>query len=56
MIAANPDMQEEWDLATELKVSDPIVQEAIAGLAQAGVAMTPDQITELLVRANALVA
>jgi hypothetical protein len=56
MIASDPNMQEEWDLATVLQTSDPIVQKAIAGLGQLGVALTPADLAALMIRANELVA
>ncbi|GAN47811.1 carboxyl transferase [Methylobacterium sp. ME121] len=37
MIASDEDMQEDWDLAVELRISDPIVRKAVAGLALLGV-------------------
>lgn len=55
LIASKADFQEEWDLATELRVSDPIVQEAIAGLAAAGLPMTDADVLALIARANELV-
>ena len=56
MIASQPDMQEDWDLAVELRISDPIVQKAVAGLAFLGIALTPDDVQALVTRANELVA
>ncbi|UGA47088.1 hypothetical protein HU230_0014020 [Bradyrhizobium quebecense] len=49
-IAADANVQEEWDLATELRRADPLVQNMIAvlGLSEA-------QVDQLLIRANALV-
>ncbi len=37
MIASDEDMQEDWDLAAELRISDPIVRKSVAGLALLGV-------------------
>lgn len=50
-IAADPAVQEEWDLATLLVRTDPLVQDIILQLA-----LTEEQVDALLVRANALVA
>jgi hypothetical protein len=49
-IAANPDTQEEWDLAVEIKRSDTLVQGMITVLG-----LTEEQVDNLLIRANALV-
>ncbi|MGY4568591.1 hypothetical protein QA639_11865 [Bradyrhizobium pachyrhizi] len=49
-IAADADVQEEWDLATEIRRSDPLVQHMIAV-----VGLSDEQVDALLVRANALV-
>lgn len=49
-IAADPDTQEEWDLAIEIKRTDNLVQGMIAGLG-----LTEEQVDNLLIRANALV-
>jgi hypothetical protein len=49
-IAANANTQEEWDLATEIKRVDPLVQGMIAALS-----LTSEQVDNLLIRANALV-
>ncbi|ODM77809.1 hypothetical protein [Bradyrhizobium elkanii] len=49
-IAADANVQEEWDLATEIRRADPLVQHmiTIVGLSDA-------QVDQLLIRANALV-
>lgn len=49
-IASNPDTQEEWNLAVEIKRTDTLVQGMIAALS-----LTPEQVDNLLIRANALV-
>ena len=49
-IAADPIVEEEWDLATEIRRSDRLVQHMIAV-----VALTDSQVDNLLIRANALV-
>lgn len=49
-IAADPDAQEEWDLAIEIKESDPLTQKLIAALQ-----FTPEQVSQIIVRANTLV-
>ncbi|MET3485992.1 hypothetical protein [Methylobacterium sp. 1973] len=56
MIASDEDMQEDWDLAVELRITDPIVKKAVAGLALLGTALTPDDVQALVTRANELVA
>lgn len=50
-IASNEDIQEEWDLAIELKRADPLVQHMITQLN-----LTEEQVDSLLIRANELVA
>ena len=50
-IAADADRQEEWDLATEIRRSDPITRGVIALLN-----LSADQVDALLIRATALVA
>lgn len=50
-IASNPDVQEEWDLAIELRRNDPIVQHMITVTG-----MTDEQVDALLIRANEIVA
>ncbi len=49
-IASNPDTQEEWDLAVEIKRSDSLVEGMISALG-----LTESQVDNLLIRANALV-
>jgi hypothetical protein len=49
-IASNANAQEEWDLATEIKRVDPLVQGVIAALG-----LTEAQVDNLLIRATALV-
>lgn len=48
-IAANPSIQEEWELAVEVSRNDPLTQSMIATLG-----MTPEQIDLLILRANEL--
>ncbi|MBN9601816.1 MAG: hypothetical protein J0G33_02675 [Afipia felis] len=50
-LAANPDLQEDWDLAIEIKRSDSLTQGAVTALN-----LSSDQVDSLLVRANELVA
>jgi hypothetical protein len=52
-IAADPDRQEQWDLATTLKLSDPIMVAAIQAFALSGITIDP---VKLVTRANELVA
>jgi hypothetical protein len=49
-IAADANVQEEWDLATQIRRADPLVQHMIAI-----VGLTDAQVNQLLIRANALV-
>ncbi|UGY23165.1 hypothetical protein HU675_0035200 [Bradyrhizobium septentrionale] len=49
-IAADAAVQEEWDLATEIRRADPLVQHMIAV-----VGLSDEQVDQLLIRANALV-
>ena len=49
-IAADANAQEEWDLATEIRRADPLVQHMI-GI----VDLSDAQVDQLLIRANALV-
>lgn len=51
LLSKDADLQEEWDLAIEVKASDPIVQGAVKALK-----WKPAQVTALIVRANELVA
>lgn len=50
-IAADPDIQEEWNLAIEIRRTDPMVEKLIAMLA-----LAPAQIDAILILANELVA
>ena len=50
-IAADPDAQEEWDLAVEIRRTDPLVQMMIDAMG-----LTPEQVDAILIRANELVA
>ncbi len=49
IIAADAKTQEEWDLVTEIKRTDPLVQGVIAALN-----LTSDQVDQLIIRARAL--
>lgn len=55
VIASDEDMQEDWDLAVELRISDPIVRKAVPGLAPLGVAITAGDAQALVTRVNELV-
>ena len=50
-IAADPDIQEEWELAVEIRRTDPLVQMMIDAIG-----LTPEQADAILIRANELVA
>lgn len=50
-LAAHPDLQEDWDLAVEIKRTDPLTQGAIVALG-----LTNEQTNTLLTRAQELVA
>ena len=50
-IAAGPDIQDEWDLAIEIRRTDPLVQMMIDAIG-----LTPEQADAILIRANELVA
>ncbi|GEP00622.1 hypothetical protein [Methylobacterium haplocladii] len=50
-LASNPDLQEDWDLATEIRRVDPLTQAMIAARSY-----SPAQVDALLIRANELVA
>lgn len=50
-IAGDPDAQEEWDLAIEIRRTDPLTQALIDVMA-----LTPEQVDAILIRANELVA
>lgn len=52
-IAADADRQEDWDLATELKLTDPVMTDAIAAFAAEGIEIDA---LKLATRANQLVA
>lgn len=56
MIASDADMQEDWDLAVELRITDPIVQRAVYGLTLAGIPLSAADVQALVTRANELVA
>jgi hypothetical protein len=56
MLASNADLQEEWDLAIEVRISDPLVKIAVAGLAQLGIPLSDADVQALVTRANELVA
>lgn len=49
-IASDPDAQEEWGLAVDIKRDDPLTQKLIAGLH-----FTSEQVDNIIIRANALV-
>ncbi|SEB99975.1 hypothetical protein [Bradyrhizobium erythrophlei] len=49
-IANDANVQEEWDLATEVRRADPLVQHMITTMS-----LTDQQVDNLLIRANALV-
>jgi hypothetical protein len=49
-IAADPNTQEEWDLAIDIKRTDVLVEGVIAAMS-----LTSEQVDNLLIRANALV-
>ena len=50
-IATDPDVQEEWELAVEIRRTDPLVQMMIDAIG-----LTPEQADAILIRANELVA
>lgn len=50
-IAADPDIQEEWDLAVEVKRTDPLTQAMIASLGLSNL-----QVDQLLIRSAEMVA
>jgi hypothetical protein len=56
MIAGDADMAEDWGLAIEIRITDPIVAKARAGLAQQGIALSDADVLALVNRANELVA
>jgi hypothetical protein len=51
VITADAETQEEWDLAQEIKRTDPLVQGIIAALS-----LSPSQVDAILIRARELVA
>lgn len=51
LIASSPDTQEEWDLATEIKRTDPLVQGLILALS-----LQPADVDAILIRAKELIA
>lgn len=51
LLAGDADLQEDWDLAIEVKASDPVVQGAVKALKWKAA-----QVNALIVRANELVA
>lgn len=51
LLSKDADLQEEWDLAIEVKASDPVVQGAVKALK-----WKTAQVNALIVRANELVA
>lgn len=50
-IAADPDIQEEWNLGIEIRRTDPLTQKLINVMA-----LVPAQVDSILIRANELVA
>lgn len=56
MIAADREMSEDWNLAVEIHIADPIVQKAVAGLAAKDIALSDADVQALVTRANELVA
>jgi hypothetical protein len=50
-IAADPGAQEDWDLAIEIRHTDPLAQKLINVMA-----LAPSQVDAILIRANELVA
>ncbi len=50
-IAADPDIQEEWDLAIEIRRTDPLVERLVAALG-----LAPAEVDAILIRSNELVA
>jgi hypothetical protein len=49
-IAADPAVQEDWDLAVEISRYDPLTQSIVAALG-----LTSEQVDDIIARANALV-
>jgi hypothetical protein len=56
MIASDKDMSEDWNLATQIRITDPIVAKARAGLAQQRIGLSDADVQALVTRANQLVA
>lgn len=56
MIASDAVMSEDWSLATQIRITDPIVAKARAGLAQQGIGLSDADVQALVTRANELVA
>lgn len=56
MIASSADLTEDWNLAIELRISDPLIKTAVAALAQQGIALSDADVQALVTRANELVA
>lgn len=50
-IASDPDVQEEWSLAVEIRRTDPLVQMMIDSMS-----LTEEQVDNILIRANELVS
>lgn len=50
-IATDPDIQEEWDLAIEIRRTDPLVERLVAALG-----LAPAEVDAILIRANELAA
>lgn len=56
MIAGDAEMAEDWGLAIQIRINDPIVTKARAGLAQQGIGLSDADVQALVTRANELVA
>lgn len=56
MIAANSDLQEEWDLAVEIRKSDPLILTALGALTQLGIPFSDADVDALIADAVAAVA
>lgn len=56
MIAADAELTEDWNLAIQIRINDPIVAKARTGLAQRGVWLSDADVQALVTRANELVA
>ena len=55
MIAGNQEFAEDWNLAVDLQISDPLIKEAVVGLAQLGLVLSDADVQDLVTRANVLV-